>query len=130
MIYSLLILGAPPSSESANTALRFASAALQAGHSIYRVFFLDNGVGVANQLSVIPQDETDWRHNWQKLAQAHQLDMVVCISSALKRGVIDPTEASRYEKPASNLAEGFEISGLGQLVDATLHSDRVITFGA
>lgn len=130
MIFSLLVLGAPASDESAKTALRFAGAALQSGHSIYRVFFLDDGVNLANQLAVIPQDETDWRKSWQQLASAHQLDMVVCISSALKRGIVDATEASRYEKPASNLADGFEISGLGQLVDATLHSDRVITFGA
>ncbi|WP_372833668.1 DsrE family protein, partial [Pontibacterium sp.] len=35
-----------------------------------------------------------------------------------------------YGKSGSNLAEGFELSGLGQLADAIAHSDRVITFGA
>ena len=55
--------------------------------------------------------------------------MVVCIAAALKRGILNQEEAERYEKPAHNLRDGFAISGLGQLVDAALMSDRLITFG-
>lgn len=130
MIFSLLILGAPGSSQAASTAYRFAVASLAASHTIHRVFFLDDGVHVANALTIAPQDETHWQRQWSELGLQHQLDLVVCVSSALKRGVVDSTEASRYEKPAHNLAAGFSIGGLGQLVDASLHSDRVITFGA
>ena len=33
------------------------------------------------------------------------------------------------QNPAANLAESVDLSGLGQLVEATIQSDRVITFG-
>lgn len=130
MNFTLLVLGSPTSCQSGRTALRFAQAAFDSGHSIYRVFFFDDGVGVGNRLAVMPQDEPDFAGCWQQLAEDHPLDLVVCVSSALKRGVLDAGEAHRYDKAAASLSDGFEISGLGQLVDATLHSDRVITFGA
>ena len=55
---------------------------------------------------------------------------MVCIAAALRRGVVDQTEADRYQLPGSNLRDGYELSGLGQLVDAALTADRVVTFGA
>jgi sulfur relay (sulfurtransferase) complex TusBCD TusD component (DsrE family) len=36
----------------------------------------------------------------------------------------------RYERSGSNLLESAVLSGLGQLVDASLKSDRVLSFGA
>jgi len=36
----------------------------------------------------------------------------------------------RYERTGGNLMESVVLSGLGQLVDASLKSDRVISFGA
>lgn len=129
MKFSLLILGAPGSTQSASTAYRFAQAVIDSGHTLYRVFFYHDGVYCANELITPPQDEENLSTNWATLATDHDVDLVVCIASALKRGVIDQAEAQRYEKPASNLGEGFTISGLGQLVDAAIVSDRVITFG-
>jgi len=43
---------------------------------------------------------------------------VVCIAAALRRGIKE-----------SNLAEGFRISGLGQLVEAGIQADRLVVFG-
>ena len=130
MKFSLLILGAPYSSQACGTALRFARAVVASGHEISRVFFFDDGTYVASSLIVSPQDEANPGEAWQQFAAEHQLDMVTCVSSALKRGILDDTEAERYEKPASNLLDEFEISGLGQLIDAALQSDRLITFGS
>ncbi|MCY1175138.1 putative sulfurtransferase DsrE [compost metagenome] len=59
----------------------------------------------------------------------HQLDGVVCIAAALRRGVLNPEEARRYERPAANLAEGWELSGLGQLHEAAQMADRLVSFG-
>ena len=130
MIFSLLVLGAPASNQSASTAFRFASAAIDSGHTIYRVFFYHDGVHCANELIIPPQDEEKLTANWSRLAADHAIDLVVCIASALKRGVLDEAEAHRYNKSSSSIANGFVISGLGQLVDATGASDRVITFGS
>lgn len=129
MRFSLLILGAPYSSQSVSTALRFAQAAVDTGHSFYRIFFYHDAVNSGNSLITPPQDENDIPLQWQTLANDHNIDLVVCIASALKRGVLDAKEADRYEKDVHNLNDGFNISGLGQLVDASIESDRLITFG-
>jgi tRNA 2-thiouridine synthesizing protein D len=129
MQFSLLILGSPSSTQSASTAFRFARAVINSGHTLYRVFFYHDGVYCANELVTPAQGEESLPENWASLAAEHNVDLVVCIASAIKRGVIDKAEALRYEKPASNLSENFSISGLGQLVDASIVSDRVITFG-
>ncbi|GAA0685822.1 sulfurtransferase complex subunit TusD [Marinobacterium maritimum] len=129
MIYTLVVHSAPYQSASAGTALRFARAVLAAGHSIHRVFFYRDGVHNASALVSPPRDEQNIPAQWQQLAQEHDLDMVVCIAAAVRRGVLDAAEAKRYEKANHNLADGFELSGLGQLIEAGLQSDRVITFG-
>jgi tRNA 2-thiouridine synthesizing protein D len=129
MIFSLLILGAPYSTQAPSTALRFAKASLAAGHTIHRIFFYHDGVNCANELIVPAQDDIQLPSEWQTLAQENTIDMVVCIASAIKRGVINQTEAERYDKQSSNLLDQFDISGLGQLIDTTICSDRVITFG-
>ena len=53
-----------------------------------------------------------------------------CIASSLRRGLLNDAEAERYEKTAANLNAAFEISGLGQLIDAGLAADRTVTFAA
>ena len=94
------------------------------------MFFYHNGVYASNALITPPQDEPNIPQQWQQLAQQHSIDMVSCIASALKRGVLDETEAQRYEQPSHNLQAGFELSGLGQLIEASALSDRVVSFGA
>jgi len=129
MIFSLAIYSAPYSSQASDSAYRFALALLESGHTLYRVFFYHDAVHAASSLSTPPQDETHFTQQWQAIAQKHNIDLVICIAAALKRGLLNQQEARRYEKPAANLAAGFEISGLGQLVDAAVMSDRLITFG-
>ncbi len=128
MIFSVAIFGAPYSSQSVETAYQFTLAALESGHSLYRIFFYHDGVHAGTCLSMPPQDEPNLPQRWSQLARDHDIDIVVCIASALKRGIINSEEAQRYEKAAYNLNTGFELSGLGQLVDAGINSDRLITF--
>ncbi|XOV88563.1 MAG: sulfurtransferase complex subunit TusD [Pseudomonadota bacterium] len=129
MNFAIVVHGAPYSAEASHSALHFIEAALAAGHGIYRVFFYHDGVYNASALLAPPQDEWDLGARWQALADAN-IDLVVCIASSLRRGVLDETEADRYEKVHHNVAGGFVVSGLGQLIDATLNADRTITFGA
>lgn len=129
MIFTLIVQSAPYSTQAPETALRFARAALDAGHTIHRVFFYSDGVHVGSALASPPQDETNIPAEWRTLGEAHKLDMVVCIAAAVRRGVLNAHEAKRYSKPGHNLAEPFELSGLGQLVESMLVSDRTLTFG-
>lgn len=130
MIISVLVTGSPVSQQCAQSALSFCTAALASGHTLYRVFFYEDGVHAGSALTVVPQDERNLNSAWSDFIQQHQLDAVICVASALKRGILNNSEATRYQKPAANLAAGFEISGLGQWVDACLNSDRVVSFGA
>lgn len=128
--FALMVLGAPISTQSSKTALAFARAAVAAGHRIVRVFFYRDGVYCANQFAVPPTGESSIAAHWSELAQQHQIDLVVCIASAVKRGLLDASEAQRHHKAAGNMQPGFALSGLGQWVEACLVADRIVTFGA
>ncbi len=130
MKFSIVVYGAPYSTQASQSALHFARAVLAEGHELYRVFFYQDGVYNANSLIAAPQDEDDIVKSWQAVQASCGVELVTCIASSLRRGVLDETEADRYEKHAGNIAEGFTISGLGQLIDAAMASDKLMTFGA
>ena len=128
MQFSLLIEGSPTSSQSPFSAYQFATAALAEGHSIQRAFFYQDAVLIGNKLIATPQDEFDIQSAWQALGKAHDIPLVLCVASCLRRGILDDREAERFEKSGTSVAESFEIGGLGQLIDASLQSERLITF--
>lgn len=129
MKFSIVIYSAPYSSESAGTALRFAKSLIEQGHELYRLFFFGDGVHNTSKLTVVAQDELNLQQQWNELIQEHSIDSVICVSSALRRGVLNQTEADRHERGMASAFESSEVAGLGQLIDATLNSDRVINFG-
>jgi tRNA 2-thiouridine synthesizing protein D len=129
MIFSLAIYSAPYSTQASYSAYKFALALLAQGHKLHRLFFYHDGVHNGSDLAAPPQDELNLPSAWQKLVQDFEVDAVVCIASGLRRGLLNKEEAVRYEKSASNLNANFTISGLGQLVEAAVVSDRLVTFG-
>ena len=124
-----IALFAPSHAPSSRRALRFAQAALDGGHQIARLFFYQDGVHSASGNIASPQDELDLSGEWRTFVQQHQLDAVVCIAAALRRGVLNAEEAQRYNKPAANLEAPWELSGLGQLHEAAQMADRLVCFG-
>ena len=129
MKYTLLINEGPYQHQSADTALQFARAVLEKGHEIFRVFFYHDGVNNGTRLTVPPSDDRQLQKAWTELAQQHGLDLVICIAAAQRRGIMDEGEAKRQGLDAHNIAPGFRISGLGQLVEGGIQSDRLIVFG-
>ncbi len=124
-----IALFSPPHAPSSRRALRFAQAALAGGHEITRLFFYQDGVHSASHAVVTPQDELDLSREWSAFVREQQLDGVVCIAAALRRGVLNQEEAQRYNRNAANLGPEWELSGLGQLHEAAQLSDRLICFG-
>lgn len=114
---------------SSRRGLRFAQAVLAGGHEIVRLFFYQDGVHNASSNIVTPQDEQDLASQWRQFVTDNHLDGVVCIAAALRRGVLDEAEATRYDRGAANLDAPWELSGLGQLHDAAQAADRLICFG-
>lgn len=129
MKFALLVTATPFSSEGAATALRFAQAVLAGGHQIERVFFFRDGVHNASRYAIAPQDEANVPAQWQQFCRDHAIDAVVCVSAALKRGIVDAREAARHQLAAGNMADGLQIGGLGVLTEALASADRVVTFG-
>lgn len=119
----------PYQHQSSDTAYQFAKAALAKGHEIFRVFFYHDGVNNGSRLSVPPKDDRLVQKQWSELAQQHGIDMVICIAAAQRRGLMDANEAKRQGLDADNIAPGFRISGLGQLIEGSIESDRTIVFG-
>lgn len=130
LTFSLAVYGAPFSAQGNQTAYAFAQALIAEGHTLQRVFFYQDGIHTASALAVPPQDEANLTEAWQNLAREHNIELAVCIAASLRRGLLSQEEAERYSRAASNLAAEFEIVGLGQLLDAAVTSDRLITFGA
>lgn len=129
MKFAILVNEGPYTHQAADSAYQFAKATLAKGHEIFRVFFYHDGVNNATRLTTPPQDDRNIVNRWSKLADEHKLDLVVCVAAAQRRGIVDEGEAKRNGKDATNLAPGFRISGLGQLIEAGIQSDRIVVFG-
>lgn len=129
MKYSIMVSEGPYTHQAADTAYHFTKAALEKGHEIFRVFFYHDGVNNGTRLTTPPQDERHIVNRWIALAKEHDLDMVVCVAAAQRRGIADADEAKRNGLNADNIAEGFRISGLGQLIEAGIQAERLVTFG-
>ena len=129
MKYTVMINEGPYQHQSADSAIQFIRAALEKGHEIFRVFFYHDGVNNGTRLSVPPADDRQLQKEWSVLAKEHDLDLVICIAAAQRRGLMDADEAKRQGLDADNIIEGFRISGLGQLVEGGIQSDRTIVFG-
>ena len=129
MKLSVLVNEGPYQHQSADSAIQFTKAALEKGHEIMRVFFYHDGVNNGTRFAVPPQDDRNITEQWTALAKEHDLDLVICIAAAQRRGILDENEAKRQGKDGDNIAEGFRISGLGQLIEAGIESDRLVVFG-
>lgn len=129
MKFALQINTSPYQSNTGYTAYLFVKALLAQGHEVVRVFFYQEGIYHAFKHITPPDDELHPGRQWSELAQQQGIDLVVCISAAQRRGLLHSDEAKRQGKLDNDLAEGFRISGLGQLIEATLIADRFIVFG-
>ena len=129
MRFGIVVTEGPYTHQASDSAYQFTKAALEKGHEISRVFFYHDGVNNATRFMVPPQDDRNVQQMWSELATTHKLDLVVCIAAAQRRGILDADEAKRQGKSGDNIAPGFRISGLGQLIDAGIVADRLVMFG-
>ena len=129
MKYAIQINASPYQSNSGENAYQFVKTALEMGHEIVRLFFYKEGVYHAFSYMTPPDDEVNPVKRWSDLAEKYQLDLVVCIWAAQRRGLLEPVEAKRQGKVESDVAEGFRVAGLGLWVEAMLSADRFLEFG-
>ena len=129
MLFGILVNEGPYQHQASDSAYLFTKAALEEGHKIFRVFFYHDGVNNGTRLATPPQDDRHIPNRWSELAKEYDLDLVLCVAAAQRRGMLDPDEMKRNNKDSNNIAEKFRISGLGQLIEAGIQADRLVTFG-
>lgn len=120
---TLILITSAPTSVHAWHALGLAQA-LHQKQEEFRVFFYQDGVAVANSLQWVPDDQRHLTQEWQSL----DIRLPVCVSAALARGITDEENAQRHNIQQHNLAENFELVGLGELADAVQSAQRLIQF--
>ena len=79
-----------------------------------------------------PQDDRNVVNQWAELGIKDadgEPELVVCIAAALRRGMLDESEAKKNGIEGNNIHPAFRISGLGQLIEAGIQSDRLVVFG-
>ena len=128
MRFGLLVTGPAYGTQQSSSALQFARALLDEGHSLESVFFYREGVYNANQLTSPASDEFDMVRAWQHLHEQYGVVLNICVAAALRRGITDQQEAERLELGHANLQAGFTLSGLGGLAQAALTCDRMVQF--
>ena len=129
MKFAIQVNSSPYSGNGGLIAYHFILAALKTNHQIVRVFFYKEGIYHAFKYASPPDDELQLTQKWNELAEQSNIDLVVCISAAQRRGLLCVDEAKRQGKQDNDVAAGFRIGGLGQLLEATLTADRFIEFG-
>ena len=109
-----VIINAHPGSITAKSALKFCQTLIETGSEIYRLFFYGEGVfnGIKNS------DEKTCQH-WRQFISKNKVEAICCVNSATQQALELNTD----------FVEGFSVSGIGQLVDGLVNSDRIITFG-
>lgn len=120
---SLFVQGSPWTSRACRNALNFARALIESRHEIHRVFFYQDAVGISHVAFDTPTDEPNLQREWLDLSRDHQIELAVCVSAAQRRGISS-------DRDQNTVATGFEIRGLGQLIEAMLESERLVSFSA
>lgn len=119
MRFAIVVTGPAYGTQQASSALQFAHALVNEGHELSSVFFYREGVYNANQLTSPASDEFDLVRAWQQLGAQHGVALNICVAAALRRGIVDETEAKRLALASANLQPGFSLSGLGALAEAS-----------
>lgn len=114
MIYTLIVCSNHLT--QGRNALQLAEELVASGGTISLIYFLFDGVYVANRFIDIPTDEFNLNDAWRDFAQQHQVKLSVCMASGLRRGI------SKH-----SIANGFDFASIGELVESCQKSDEVIT---
>lgn len=115
--YLLTIHSGPWSNQSVSTACQFAKTALLAGNEIKAIFLYQDGVLNGLKDIDIPSDELNGQNLLLALSKAHNLDILLCVTAAEKRGI-----------QQHSIADGFTIAGLAEYAELSASTDKVIQF--
>ena len=110
----LILVSASPHTHQAKLAMADAKARLSQGETV-SVFFYGDGAYTASRLLWQTADVPSITDEWARLSQQHNLDLPVCVSTALARGITDVDNANRHSLDGDNLRAPFRLVGLSEL---------------
>ena len=119
---------AAPYSSGHWLALACCQEVIRQGHTISQIFFYQQAVTVASSFLIPDQNEINLTNEWQSLSKQAEVPLYVCVSASLKRGIINEDEARLNDIQFHNLAESFEIAGLGQWLTPLMENEKRLTF--
>lgn len=111
---TVVLITHAPHYRQAKDALIFVKSHLEKGLPV-RVFFYGDGAYHANRLIWQTADVPCVCREWGELAKVYGLDLPVCVSTALARGITDQDNASRHNLDGDNLHPAFRLVGLSEL---------------
>ena len=124
MIFTIAVLGGHQDTQANLHALKFAESVIGLGHSVNRIFFYHEGVSVALESIDLPADEFNYSNAWAEFSAKNEIELAVCIANGSRRGIVEDKNSDKM----NSLAKGFELVGLGQLIDAISNSDRYVEY--
>ncbi|WP_232363057.1 DsrE family protein [Alteromonas mediterranea] len=80
------------------------------------------------QFDVETGDELFAYDGWKALAADHNVNLMVCITAAVKRGIVSEMEAKENGIAQANLTTPFEQAGLGEFFTALHECNRLVQF--
>ncbi|WP_286272913.1 sulfurtransferase complex subunit TusD [Thalassotalea hakodatensis] len=118
-----VIITTPPTSHLTKTALQFVKDA-EEQYNVIGVFFYQSGVLNAARNIDIASDEVNIAVSWSTFAQESKIPMHLCSTAAERFGL---TCYLQNGQPAKDtLQDGFQPSGLGELVSLMNNADKVV----
>jgi len=85
----ILLKEGPYNHQAADTAYKFAEAAIKKGHTVDAVFLYNDGVINATNLTDPPQDDRNIAARWSEMAKEHGVEILACIAASKRRGITD-----------------------------------------
>lgn len=119
MVTISLCIQQSPQHGHSHHALRYARAAVAAGHKLQQVFFYQAGVLHA----LASQRDDDKISAWVEFSRQHQVPLVVCHTVAEHYGM-----HAGVDKESANLNPAFDAAGLTEFLVALSESDKVVQF--
>nr|BET44682.1 MAG: sulfurtransferase complex subunit TusD [Candidatus Aschnera chinzeii] len=128
LLYCIVVSGPVYGTQNACIAWKFADALITEGHILNSVFFHQDGVSNANAMIFPINDEFNLLAAWKNLKKKAKCQLNVCISSALRRGIINDDEAKSSKIFFATADSDFTFIGLVGLTKAMLICDRTVQF--
>ncbi|QJC28734.1 sulfurtransferase complex subunit TusD [Enterobacteriaceae endosymbiont of Plateumaris consimilis] len=129
MTFSLLVMGSPYSTQNAYSAYFFTNAVIKEKHYVKSIFFYQDGIYNANKYIQLDNYEINLVKYWKNLSNKYHINLYICISSAIKRGMIlDKNKILNNQLNHNLIASEFQITSLSILAKSILTCDRFIQF--